>query len=133
MPTSTGIKKATLGLAPTASKGADPRKKRINPNRRIVGQAPSCAQLQVLPTLKYLHVGKFASSTQPDALCKFVADKLNVEPSDLACARLIKKDADINALKFVNFKLGVPEQNFPTVSNDDFLPMSVKVSRFVHR
>ncbi|KAH8344597.1 hypothetical protein KR067_001013, partial [Drosophila pandora] len=131
--TNAGNKMTSLAQVPNVSKVAVPRNKRNNPNRRIVGQAPSCAQLQVMPSLKYLHIGKFATATQPEALCKFVADKLHLDPSDVACARLIKKDADINALKFVNFKLGIPEQHFPAVFNDDFWPMSVKVTRFHHR
>lgn len=41
------------------------RKKR---NRRIVGRTPSCPHLQFFPTLKYLHICKFSTVTQSEAL-----------------------------------------------------------------
>ncbi|XP_052854682.1 uncharacterized protein LOC128263648 [Drosophila gunungcola] len=38
-----------------------------------------------------------------------------------------------STLKFINFKLGVPEQYYLTVFSGDFLTQSVKVSRFILR
>lgn len=66
-----------------------------NPNSHIVEQAPSCAQLQVAPAIKYKHIDKFAMATQPEALCKFVDDKLHLDPSVSVYTRLVKKYAHI--------------------------------------
>jgi len=57
-----------------------------------------------------LHVGKFATDTKPNTVLKYVSTKLKVDASSLNCVKLVKKDVDVTTLKFVNFKLGIPDQ-----------------------
>jgi len=70
--------------------------------------APNAEDLHVLPTKKFLHVEKFATDTEPNAVLKYVPTKLKVHASSLIVVKLVKKkDVDVTTLKFVNFKLGI--------------------------
>ncbi|KAH8320192.1 hypothetical protein KR059_011230, partial [Drosophila kikkawai] len=113
-----------------------PHRKRKNNNnnkKTVVGVASASDSLQVLPIVKYLHAGKFKATTEPEAVLNYVSSKLNVDTKAFSCIKLIKKDVDISTLKFVNFKLGVPDQYYNDVFSNEFWPCSVKVKRFVHR
>jgi len=61
------------------------KKRRNNnkPNIHVVGVAPNSEDLHVLPTKKFLHVGKFATDTEPNAVLKYVSTKLKVDASSL--------------------------------------------------
>jgi len=89
--------------------------------------------LHVLPNKKFLHVGKFATDTDPNAVLKLVSSKLKVDASSLTVVKLLKKDVDVTILKFVNLKLGMPDHLYDSVFKNDFWPNSVKVKRFIHR
>lgn len=52
----------------------------------LVGVAPHCSELEVMQSKRYLHVGKFAVDTEPEAVVKYVAKKLNVTPKSLHAA-----------------------------------------------
>jgi len=80
-----------------------------------------------------LHIGKFSTDTEPNAVRKYVSTKLNVDANSFTCVKLVKKDVDVTTLKFVNFKLGIPDQLYDSVFKNDFWPNSVKVKRFIHR
>ncbi|KAH8284283.1 hypothetical protein KR054_006245, partial [Drosophila jambulina] len=130
------------GLAPQSSNaGRDDfvtvqnkrKKNNNNKNKTVVGVAPASKDLQVLQSIKYLHVGKFNAATDPETVSRYVASKLNVDPKTVSCFRLVKTDIDFATLKFINLKLGVPVQHYDEVLNDKFWPCSVKVKRFVHR
>jgi len=103
------------------------------PNKHVVGVAPNAEDLHVLPTKKFLQFEKFATDTEPNTFLKYVSSKLKVDASSLTCVKLVKKDVDVTTLKFVNFKVGIPDQLFDTVFKNDFCPNSVKVKRFIHR
>jgi len=51
------------------------------------GVAPNAEDLHVLPTKKFLHVGKFAT----DTVLKYVSTKLKVDASSLTYVKLVKK------------------------------------------
>jgi len=61
------------------------------PNKHVVGVAPYAEDLHVLPTKKFLHVGKFATDTEPNAVLKYVSTKLKVDASSLTVVKLVKK------------------------------------------
>jgi len=62
-----------------------------------------------------LQVGKFATDTEPNTVLKYVSTKLKVDVSSLTCVKLVKKDVDVTTLKFVNFKLGIPDQLYDSL------------------
>jgi len=53
--------------------------------------APIAEDLHVLPTKKFLHVGKFATDTESNAVLKYVSTKLKVDASSLTVVKLVKK------------------------------------------
>ena len=81
--------------------------------------------------MKYIHLSRFDVNTQPEAVCSFIAKALNVTPDVFTCVKLIKRDADISLLKFINFKLGVPEPLYSKAFNKSSWPLSVKITRFI--
>jgi len=85
------------------------KKRRNNnkPNKHVIGVAPNAEDLHVLPTKKFLYVGKFATDTEPNAFLKYVSTKLKVDARSLTVVKLVKKDVDVTTLKFVNLKLGI--------------------------
>jgi len=91
------------------------RRNNNKPNKHVVGVAPNAEDLHILPTKKFLHVGKFATDTEPNAVLKYVSTKLKVDASSLTCVKLVKNDVDVTNLKFVNFKLGIPDQLYDTL------------------
>jgi len=101
--------------------------------RQIVGQAPSCELLEVVPSNKFLHIGRFRALIKSDSVCEYVANKLSVDTATIICKPLVKNGVDVATLEFVNFKLGIPEQNFQTAFSDAFWPNPIKVSRFIHK
>jgi len=111
------------------------KKRRNNnkPNKNVVGVAPNAEDLHVLPTKKFLHVRKFATDTEPNAVLKYVSTKFLVYACSFIVVKLVKKDVDATTLKFVNFKLGIPDHLYDSVFKNDFCPNSVKVKRFIHR
>jgi len=56
-----------------------------------------------------------------------------VDAYSFSCVKRIKKDVDVTTIKFVNIKLGIPDQPYDSVFKKDFWPNSVKVKRFIHR
>jgi len=109
------------------------RRNNNKPNKHVVAVAPNAEDLHVLPTKNFLHVGKFATDTEPNSVLKYVSTKLKVDASSLTCVKLVKKDFVVTTLKFVSFKLGIPDQLYDKVFKNDFWPNSVKVKRFIHR
>jgi len=63
----------------------------------------------------FSHVGKFATDTEPYAVLKYVSTKLKVDASSLTVVKLVKKVVDVTTLKFVNFKLGIPDYLYDSV------------------
>lgn len=111
------------------------KQKHNNNNRkkpkRVVGIAPVSDAFEVVHTMKYLHISKFSVHTEPEAVLKFVAEGLGVQPNILKCTKLIKRDADISKLSFVNFKLGVPLPLYEKVYNKAMWPISIKITPFI--
>jgi len=95
--------------------------------------APITEDLHVFPSKKFLHVGKFATDTEPNAVLKYVFNKLRVNANFFTCVKLVKKDVDVTTLKFVSLKLEIPDHLYDSVFKNDFCPTSVKVKSFIHR
>jgi len=101
--------------------------------RKIVVHAPNCELLEVVPSNKFLHVGRFRAHVKSDSVREYVANNLGVDTATIICKPLVKNGVDVATLEFVNFKLGIPEQHFQTVFSDVFWPNPIKISRFIHR
>lgn len=102
-------------------------------HKRVVGIAPVNDAFEVVHTIKYLHLSKFNVRTEPEAILKFVAESLGVQTDAFKCTKLVKRDADLSKLHFVNFKLGVPAPFFEKVYSKTLWPMSIKITPFISK
>jgi len=78
--------------------------------RQIVGQAPCCEQL--VPSNKFLHIGKLRLHVKSDSVCEYIANKLGVDTATIICKPLVKNGLDVATLEFLNFKLGILSSTF---------------------
>jgi len=70
--------------------------------RQILGQAPSCELLEVVPSNKFLHIGRFRAHVKSDSVCEYVANKPGVDTATIICKPLVKNGVDVATLEFVN-------------------------------
>lgn len=98
-----------------------------------IGTGEPCDDFSVVHSIKYIHLSKFNTNTQPDSIIKFIANKLNVNAESLTCYKLVKKDSDVSKLRYVNFKLGVPAPLFNKAFDSGLWPLSIKISRFLQK
>jgi len=54
-------------------------------DKHVVGGASNAEDLHVLPTKKFLKVGKFATDREPNAVLKYVPTKLKVDANSFTC------------------------------------------------
>lgn len=78
----------------------------------------------------------FVSRLKPTTSCTdiiehLVSKKMIAEANDIYCTKLVKKDAKLDELSFVSFKLDVPEHLFAAISNPLMWPDSVAIREFV--
>lgn len=64
---------------------------------------------------------------------EFVANKLGVNTASIVSKPLVKNGVNVSKLQFLNFKLGIPKQQFQTVYSDESWPNPMKVIRFIYR
>lgn len=118
----------------TVRKNKKRNKEKTQQNKkRIVGVNSVNNAFEIVHSMKYLHVSKFKVNTEPEAIKKFVSDKLQVDINMFTCVKLVKKGADLDKLHFVNFKLGVPESLFTKVFDKHLWPLSIKLTRFISK
>jgi len=66
------------------------RRNNSKPSNHVVA-SPNADDLFVLPSKKFLHLGKFATDTEPNAVFKYVSTKLKVDANSFSCVILVKK------------------------------------------
>lgn len=118
----------------------DKKKNKKNPLRGPVSNAtlpiygtmtnPEC-KLNVIPSNKWVHLSSFSNDTEPDSIIEYVANATNIPAHLIKCFKLIKKDAVLTELPFVNFKLSVPENKLSEVLLPSIWPAFVRVKLFV--
>ncbi|XP_017472424.1 PREDICTED: uncharacterized protein LOC108363543, partial [Rhagoletis zephyria] len=127
---STAVINATHNALPSASKqlptassdilnastqpqlGADwitvPRKK-VPKRRNVVVGRNENNDLGVFSRFKWLHLSSFKPTVSEVDIINYVSNQVIVDKQQIACYKLVKKDTNETALKYINFKLGVPE------------------------
>jgi len=85
--------------APVSSAARNHAKNHRN-KRAIVGQAPSCELLEVVPSNKFLHTGR--AHVRSDSVCEYVANKLGVDTATIirairSCALITVKQTTTSA------------------------------------
>ena len=76
---------------------------------KIIGTGDFNRLLKSLPKFSVFHVSKFAPDMTDACLKNFVMKKLDISDEELiADFPLVKKDADLTKLKYINFGLKIP-------------------------
>ena len=75
---------------------------------KIIGTGDFNRLLKSLPKFSVFHVSKFAPDKTDASLKNFLMEKLDISDEQLIVFPLVKKDADLTKLKFINFGLKIP-------------------------
>lgn len=106
-------------------------RKRKRRNRAVVVGSNVTEELDVVVKKKFVHIAGFKPSVTTDQIVNFVNKHTNVDKQHLVCTRLTKKDADINLLTHVNFKVGVTERFYDELMKASLWPTSIRVRPFI--
>lgn len=104
----------------------DFRKRRV----AVVG-VNNNAELDVVVRKKWVHISSFKPTVTEDNIIEYVSKHLNIDKGHISCFKLVKKDAQIKNLKFVNFKIGITPSLFSELFNSKLWTSDVKVRPFV--
>ncbi|XP_017494309.1 PREDICTED: uncharacterized protein LOC108382447 [Rhagoletis zephyria] len=148
---STAVVNATHNALPSASKqlptassdilnastqpqlGADwitvPRKK-VPKRRNVVVGRNENNDLGVFSRFKWLHLSSFKPTVSEVDIINYVSNQVIVDKQQIACYKLVKKDTNETALKYINFKLGVPEHVYFNLLKPEIWPTNVNIRQF---
>ena len=97
---------------------------------KIIGTGDFNRMLKSLPKFSVFHVSKFAPDMTDASLKKFLMEKLDISEEQLIVFPLVKKDADLTKLKFINFGLKIPTSLSSFVLNPNLWPKDITVKPF---
>lgn len=80
---------------------------------------------------KWVHIFSFMPIVTENNIIEYVSKHLNIDKGHISCFKLVKKDAQIKNLKFVNFKIGITPSLFSELFNSKLWTSDVKVRPFV--
>lgn len=103
---------------------------KIQPKPKKIFGSDSLSTLNALPSIKWLHISKFRINTNPADIVQHVSEKTGIPNNLLQCYKLIKKEADLSSLNYVNFKLSIPSDKLASVMNPSVWPFFVQVKSF---
>lgn len=79
---------------------------------------------------KWLHVSSFRNTVSAANIIDYVVKHANIDEKLVACYKLVKKDADMDSLNYVNFKLGVSGDDYKKVLKPELWPAKVTICPF---
>lgn len=101
--------------------------------KNVVIGSKSSKDLDVVIPKKWLHLSSFKPTVSADDIIKYVTKHSGITKDSLACYNLLKKDAQIDSLKKINFKIGVTSDLYDKLLCPDLWPNDVKVRPFRFR
>lgn len=109
-----------------------PRKnrKRGKKNKPIIGNDQSAPNFVANP-LKELHAAGFRVETTESAVVNYISSKLAISNGQISCMKLVKPTADLTKLRFINFKISLPEEIFARALDPLNWPSGIRVKRFI--
>lgn len=91
---------------------------------------PKRAELQKFT--KYIWVSRLKPETSEDEMIDYIVKNTSAnDNTKFRVHKLVKKDADLSALKFVSFKIDVNENEFNTLCDPDVWPENIMVREFI--
>lgn len=99
-------------------------------HKRVVFGDNSNSELEVATNRKWVHVSSFKPNVTVDQILEYVEKHANVAKTNMECYKLVKKDADLNAMKRVSFKLGISPGFYNELFKPSVWPAEVQVRPF---
>lgn len=78
----------------------------------------------------WIHISEFETSETEDAVKLLVSDCLNTDVDKLEAFKLVPKDRDINTLRFISFKVGIPLELKDVALSSSTWPIGLSVRQF---
>lgn len=89
--------------------------------------------LPSIPRRRFIHISRLNKTVTEECVINYTARRLNLPKTSFVCSKLVKKDADISSLHFINFKLGVPAGSLNDALNTSIWPVGVQIKQFTSR
>ncbi|XP_017468893.1 PREDICTED: uncharacterized protein LOC108360932 [Rhagoletis zephyria] len=105
------------------------RHKKGSKQRNIIGRNEN-VELDVVVRKKWVHVSSFKPTVSEESVISYVSKHSGIDRIHLACHKLVKKDADMNNLRSINFKFGVEPAFYDQVLNPNVWPSEINVRPF---
>lgn len=82
-------------------------------------------------SLKSFYITPFLNDQSEEDIKQYLRETINADVNQIGCVKLIPKGKNINELTFVSFKLSVPNELVPLVSDTFYWPEGVEVREFL--
>lgn len=106
------------------------RRKKPSYKRREVVGVNNDSDLDVALKFKWVHLSSFKTSVSEENIISHVRKYLNIDVDRIVCYKLVKKDANLSDLKFLNFKLGVPSVYYDNLFNPNLWNSAIRIRPF---
>lgn len=104
-------------------------KKVKSARKSVVGNAEN-NELDVRVMKKFVHISSFKPSVSEQDIISYVVKHTGILEHNIVCRKLVKRDAVSDDLKWVNFKLGVPQEFLKKLLVPDLWQAGIKVRPF---
>lgn len=105
------------------------RKKKKGP---IVFGANSSDELDVIAQKRWIHLSSFKPTVTCEQIINYVEKNADIGKNHMVCYKLVKKDADLNLMKRISFKLGISHCFYTEILKSELWPTDIRVRPFVN-
>lgn len=99
-------------------------------NRMFVIGKNSTNELDVIARRKWVHISSFKPTVTEDQILSYVEKSIDIARNHLLCRKLVKKDANVDEIRRVSFKLGISADFYSMLFKPEIWPSDVKVRPF---
>ena len=106
------------------------RRKKKMQSSALVGERKN-VNLDVVVTKKWVHVSSFKPNVSHESIINYVNENAGIPKEHIVCCKLIKRNADLEKLTKISFKLGVSPHYYDKITQPSLWPVDVRVRPFV--
>lgn len=98
--------------------------------KRSIFGANENNDLDVIANKKWIHLSSFKSSVTVEQILNYIWKYSNIGKDKIDCYKLVKKDANLNELKKISFKIGVNAEIYKEIYKPSLWPANVRLRPF---
>lgn len=106
------------------------RRRKRKPRKVLCIGENSNTELDVVLKKKWVHISSLKPSVSENTIIDYVSRHLNIGKEHLECFKLVKKDASLENLKYINFKLGISSDYYNDLLSPSLWPSNVRLRPF---